>query len=385
MADKNHRAWVEVDPEAVAHNYSIVRRMMPGKGIMPVVKADAYGHGMLSIARRLEQEHPSFFGVANAVEAQHLADAGLTTPPFILGPTPPEEREQIVAGSWGCTVSSIPEAQHFQRIAQGLHCVMSVHLALDTGMGREGFLPGELGEILPQLAAMDALRVDGVMSHFPVADEDEAFTRRQIELFEDCVAEVKRHFPSLRYVHTAASAGLLGFRVPSATLVRPGLMLYGVAPGSVAPPEPLRTTLCLLARVTLVRDLPAGHGVSYGRTFITPQPMRVATIGIGYADGWRRQLGGRGLRICVRGEMCPMLGRVTMDQIMADVSAVPGVQSGDVAELIGPHVPVERVAELAGTIPWDIFTGLGRRLPRTECAMRQVISSSSLFCEGNRF
>lgn len=370
MADDNHRAWVEVDPEAVAYNYSIVRRMMPGEGVMPVVKADAYGHGMLSIARRLDREHPVFFGVANAIEAQHLTDAGLTTPPFILGPTPLGEREQIVSNSWGCTVSSISEAQHFQCIAKDLHRTMSVHIALDTGMGREGFLPGELGEVLPQLENMDALRVDGVMSHFPVADEDEAFTRQQIEIFEDCVAEVKRRFPSLRYVHTAASAGILGYRVPSATLVRPGLMLYGVAPGNTAPPEHLHTTLRLLARVTLVRDLPAGHGVSYGRTFITPRPMRVATVGIGYADGWRRQLGGRGLSVYLRGEMCPMLGRVTMDQIMLDVSAVPGVQSGDAAELIGPHVSVEHVAKLAGTIPWDIFTGLGRRLSREECTIR---------------
>lgn len=370
MADDNHRAWVEVDPEAVAHNYSIVRRMMPESGIMPVVKADAYGHGILGIARRLEQEHPTYFGVANAAEAQCLADAGLSTPPFILGPTPPVERDQIVVHSWGCTISSVSEAEHFQRLACELHRVMSVHLAIDTGMGREGFLPGELGEILPRLAEMEALRIDGVMSHFPVADEDEIFTHQQIRLFEDCVAEVKRIFPSLRYVHTAASAGILGFRVPSATLVRPGLMLYGVAPGNAAPPESLRTTLRLLARVTLVRELPAGHGVSYGRTFITSQPMRVATIGIGYADGWRRQLGGRGLGVYLRGKVCPTLGRVTMDQIMVDVSAVPDVQSGDVAELIGTHVPVERVANLADTIPWDIFTGLGRRLPRTECTIR---------------
>ena len=370
MEDNNHRAWVEVDPEAVAHNYSIVRRMMPGKGIMPVVKADAYGHGILSIARRLEREGPTFFGVANTAEAQRLAKAGLTTTPFILGPTPPEEREQIVAGSWGSTISSIPEAQHFQRIAHGMNRTMPVHLALDTGMGREGFLPGELGEVLPRLAGMDALRVDGVMSHFPAADEDETFTQRQIELFEDCVAEVRRVFPSLRHVHAAASAGLLGFRVPSATLVRPGLMLYGVVPGEASPPEPLRTTLRLLARVTLVRDLPPGHGVSYGRTFITPRTMRVATIGIGYADGWRRSLSGRGLGVRLRGKMCPMLGRVTMDQIMVDVSAAPDTQPGDAAELIGPHVAVERVAELAGTIPWDIFTGLGRRLPRTECTIR---------------
>ncbi len=334
---------------------------------MPVVKADAYGHGMLGIARRLEKENPAFFGVANAAEAQGLEDAGLNTPPFILGPTPPEEREQVASRAWGCTISSFSEAEHLNRLAKGIDRILPVHLAVDTGMGREGFLPSELGEILPQLASLEALRVEGVMSHLPVADEDEDFTRQEIDLFEGCVAEVRRVFPELRYVHTAASAGLLGFRVPSATLVRPGLILYGVAP--IEAPVPLRTTLKLSARVTLVRELPARHGVSYGRSFITPRPMRVATIGIGYADGWRRHLGGHGLSVYLRGAMCPMLGRVTMDQIMVDVSSAPEVKSGDVAELIGPHVPVQRVAELADTIPWDIFTGLGRRLPRKECSI----------------
>ena len=363
MQESEPRAWVEVDPEAVAHNMRVAQRIVPESQVMPVVKANAYGHGMKTIAHRLEREHPAFFGVANADEARALEEAGMITPPFLLGPVPPQEREEVVQKGWGCTVSSMEEARHLASLAKMGERQVRVHLALDTGMGREGFQPEELGEILPQLVNLDTLYVDGVMSHCPAADEEEKFTREQIELFGRCVEEI-RQYVRPRFVHISASAGLLGYQVPMANMVRPGLMLYGVAPVPCPAAQELRTTLRVLTRVTLVRDLPAGHGVSYGRTYITPRPMRVATLGIGYADGWRRHLSDTGVAVFLHGTPCPLVGRVTMDQIMVDVSEAGDVIAGDVAELIGQHVTVQEVAQRAGTIPWDIFTGLGQRLPR---------------------
>ncbi len=357
------RAWVDVDLEAIAHNLDIARQALPGTELMPVIKAGAYGHGLEPVARRLDNDGIVFFGVANAGEARRLSIAGVRTTPFILGPSFPEERGEIVQNDWCCTISTLDEARHFESLAALHDKTFSVHLALDTGMGREGFLPSELGGIIEPLKAMPHLAIEGAMSHLPSADEDVPFTQAEIEQFDGCLELLQNHF-DLRYRHIAASAGELAYEVPAANLARPGLLLYGVAPMASIYDGVLKPTLRLSSRVSLVRELPAGHGVSYGRTHITEAPTRVATIGIGYADGWNRHLSGKGARVYINGHSCPMLGRVTMDQIMADVSAVPSVAPGDEVELIGPHIPVTEVARRAGTIVWEIFTGLGPRLPR---------------------
>lgn len=357
------RAWVEVDVEAIAHNLGVARRASGGSEMMPVVKANAYGHGLETVARRLDSEGAVFFGVANVGEARRLVQADIRTCPFILGPTLPDEREEIVCSSWGCTISSVEEAESFERLAALYGRDFTVHVAVDTGMGREGFLPEQLGEVAARLKTLPHLAVKGVMSHFPSADEDETFTREQVGLYADCVAELRQHF-ELAYCHIAASAGELSYSIPVANLVRPGLLLYGVAPVESPWAAELQPTLRLLSRVTLVRELPMGHGVSYGRTWVAPRSSRIATIGIGYADGWNRHLGGVGAYVVIHGQRCPIVGRITMDMLMADVSALPEVAAGDEVELIGSALPVQQVAAWAGTIPWEIYTGLGVRLPR---------------------
>lgn len=371
MHDCSPRAFVEADLDAITHNLHVAQQAAPGCQIIAVVKANAYGHGLEQVVRRLDDEHPAFFGVANIEEARRVQAAGCATRPFLLGPNIPEERETIAASNWGFTISSVEEADHFASLAVGAQRVLPVHLALDTGMGREGFLPADLGAVMEHMKHLPSLRVEGVMSHMPVADEDEVFSREQIELFERCVSEVALH-AQLHYIHLAASAGLLRYNIPCANTVRPGLMLYGISPVPCAWASQLRPTLRLRAAVTLVRTLPANHGISYGRCFISARPVRVATIGIGYADGWRRHLSGKQAFALIRGVRCPLLGRVTMDQIMADVSAVPGVAAGDFAELIGSSLRVEQLAAQAGTIPWDILTGLGPRLPRLSGSLAHV-------------
>ena len=174
---------------------------------------------------------------------------------------------------------------------------------------------------------------------------------------------LQQHF-RLRYRHIAASAGELGYEVPIANLARPGLLLYGVAPMASVYDGLLRPTLRLYSRVAVVRELPAGHGVAYGRTYITDKPTRVATIGIGYADGWPRSLSGKGARVYINGHYCTMLGRVTMDQIMVDVTHMPRVQPGDVAEIMGPNVPWSELTSRARTIPSNIITSISGRVPR---------------------
>lgn len=357
------RAWVDVNLEAIAHNLDIARQALPDTQLMPVIKAGAYGHGLEPVARRLDNDGIAFFGVANAGEARRLSRAGVRTKPFILGPAMPEEREEVVLNNWCATVSTLQEAEHYQQLAALYDKTFLVHLAVDTGMGREGFLPHELGSVIEPLKKMPNLVIDGVMSHFPSADEDVAFTQQEIELFTDIVNTLTPHF-RLRFRHLAASAGELGYEIPVANLARPGLLLYGVGPMASIYDGVLRPTLRLSSRISLVRELPVGHGVAYGRTFVAERPTRVATVGIGYADGWSRRLSGKGTRLYINGHYCPMIGRVTMDQIMADVTDVPFVHPGDEVELIGPHIPIQEVAEQAETIVWEILTGLGPRLPR---------------------
>ena len=330
---------------------------------MPVIKAGAYGHGLEPVARRLNHDGISFLGVANVGEARRIKRMGGNSRPFILGPSFPEEHEELVLNNWTCSLSSMEEAEQLNHWAGLYERKFQLHLAVDIGMGREGFLPSDLGALKEKLKQLPHLEVDGLMSHFPSADEDVSSTQSQIALFSDCVNELSSSF-NLRYRHVAASAGLLGYDIPAANLIRPGLLLYGVAPMASIYDTLLRQPLKLAARVTLVRDLPTGQGVSYGSSYRASKPMRVATVGIGYADGWSRKLSDSGVQLCINGRLCPMIGRVTMDQIMADVSELSEVKSGDIAYLICPEQSVVDVARLAGTIPWEVLTGLGSRLPR---------------------
>lgn len=364
--DSPPRAWIEIDLAALVHNLRTVQRSLGGAAVMPVVKANAYGHGLESVARAWDACGVAFFGVANPGEARRLHQAEVHTGPFILGPAFPGEREEIVAHGWRATVSSLDEAAHYESLGALYNKSVFLHFCVDTGMGRAGFLPGEWSEAAAALARMPHLRIEGLVSHFPSADEDEDFTRGEIGLFEDAYALLNPYF-HFQYCHISASAGALAYTVPCANLARPGLALYGVSPVESPVAAELRAALRLLSRVTLVRTLPKGHGVAYGRTWMTPRPTRVATIGIGYADGWMRSLSNAGACVCIHGISCPLLGRVTMDQVMADVTGVPGVREGDEVEMIGPNIPLVDVARRAGTIPWEILTGLGPRLPRLSC------------------
>ena len=328
---------------------------------MAVVKAGAYGHGLEEIARALASEDIEFFGVANVGEARRIADAGVATRIYLLGATWAEERPEIVARGWTPCISSIDEARHFDDLALLRGIRLKVHLAVDTGMGRGGFVAEGLPEILKELEALPNLEIEGIGSHLPSADEDEDFTRAQFAKY----AEILRSLGGperFRWRHLSNSAGLLGYDRQSCNLARPGLMLYGISP-LPGHPVKLKNVMSLKSRVTLVRTLPAGHGVSYGRAFVTTRPTRVATVGIGYGDGYPRHLSGNGAEAFIRGRRFPLLGRVTMDQIMVDVTG-SDVAEGDEVELFGPNIRVDEVAAKAGTIAWEILTGITPRVVR---------------------
>ncbi len=330
---------------------------------MVVVKAGAYGHGLEQVAANLAgREGVAFLGVANVNEARRIAEAGVTARIYLLGATWSAEREEIVAREWTPCISSLAEAADFNRIAQLQGKRLKVHLAVDTGMGRGGFVVDHLPEKLRELERLAHLEIEGIGSHLPSADEDEVFTREQFARFHQIVGELGG-VDRFKWIHLSNSAGLLGYDQGLCNLSRPGLMLYGISPLPQFQ-EKLRPVMTLKSVVTLVRTLPAGHGVSYGRQFVTTRPTRVATVGIGYGDGYPRQVSGKGVEVWIRGRRVPILGRVTMDQMMVDVTAMAEVVEGDEVELFGRNVPIREVAEMADTIVWEILVGITSRVTR---------------------
>lgn len=360
---QSSRTWAQIDLNAIVHNLGVVRRANPGAMLIPVVKAGAYGHGLEPVARVLEQEGLAFFGVANVGEARRLAHASIRTKPYILGPTLLEEREEIVINGWQTFASTLDDIEHFNSLGQKCGKIVPLHLAFDLGMGRGGFLPSQLPELPSLIKSCHHVCINGVSSHLPSADEDEAATRQQIATFDSIVATLSPHF-QLTYRHLANSAAAMAFSVPTANAIRPGLVLYGVSPVATPWQDELRPTLSLYSRITLIRELPAGQSISYGQTYRTTTSTKIATVGIGYADGLPRILARNGVCLSVHGILCPVLGRVTMDQVVIDVSHVPHAQLGDVVEVIGPHIPITTLATQAETIPWEIFTGIGPRVYR---------------------
>jgi alanine racemase len=352
---------VEINLEALKANLAVARTTCGGE-VMAVVKAGAYGHGLEEVAKALAGENIAFFGVANVGEARRIRNAGVENRIYLLGATWAGEREEIVAREWTPCLSTLEEAHHFNDLAAAAGKRLMAHIAVDTGMGRGGFLIGQLGDAMAVLERLKHLEIEGIGSHLPSADEDVEFTRGQIRHFETILEELGGT-SRFKWRHLLNSAGLLGYDRSVCNLARPGLMLYGVSP-LPGYQEMLATVMTLKSRVTLVRTLPAGHGVSYGRQFVTTRPTRVATVGIGYGDGYPRHVSGQGAEVWVHGVRCPILGRVTMDQIMVDVTGSPDVGEGDEVEIFGANIPVSEVASRAGTIAWEILTGITPRVVR---------------------
>ena len=379
------RCWAEIDLEAIRHNAGVASRIAgPGVGIMAIVKANGYGHGLAEVVGAL-REVVTMYGVANVEEAEAVRNCGLqaslryarprrisdfglkTGEPgiLILGPALPSEREAIVAGGFVPGISSLKEAAAYSALGRGRP--VPVHLTIDTGMGRMGIAEEEACEIAREMMRMPDLVIAGVNTHLPVADEDEEYTREELARFQRVLAGLREIGVDVPLIHALSSAGLFRFPHHAGTMVRAGLMLYGSSPLREFQAE-LRPALALKTRITLIREVPAGHGISYGRTFITPRPMHVATLGIGYADGYQRHLSNVGADVLIHGRRCPVLGRVTMDQIMVDVSHVAEAAIGDEAVLIGAsggeEILAGELAAKAGTIPWEIFTSIGTRVDR---------------------
>ena len=358
------RAWAEVDTDAMRHNLRLVQRVLPQHERMAIVKAEAYGHGIEGVVKALDGDGCRFFGVATVSEALRVKQAGCKTLPFILGPCFPAERELIVQNGWRAALSSLEELEHFNSLGRLYNKRVHLHLSVDTGMGRAGMLPGELEAVSSKLKECEMLDIEGVYSHLSAAADDISFTHRQINSYEHAVEVLQGQGLQFPYRHLCSSSGMFNYNAPSTNMVRLGRILYGYSPMPSPHNAELRPTMTFYSRVTLVRTLPSDHGVSYNHTYVTTAPTRVATIGVGFADGYLHYLSNTGARVYLNGSYCPVLGRITMDQIMVDVSHLPQVEPGDVAELLGPNVPWEDLTARAGTIPSNVITSISARVPR---------------------
>lgn len=358
------RTWAELDLTALQDNVAAVQSHVGDKaGIIAVVKANAYGHGV-SLAVPALAPKVAMFAVANLAEAIEVRAFAPTHPILLLSPATPDERAEIETRGFIPMVSSMEEAAAYSQLSRTRR--VPVHLKIDTGMGRMGIWHDDAISLVREIRALHGIEITGIATHLPVADEDEAFTRAQLELFYR-IARTLREEEGLAHakIHVCNSAGAISFPEFAGDFIRLGLAMYGSSP-IPAFQSRLRAVLAWKARVTLVRDVEAGCGVSYGRTFITPKPMRIATIATGYADGYQRHLSSRGADVIIRGRRCAVLGRVTMDQILADVTALDDCTAGDEVILMNDEIPAHELAAKAGTIAWEIYTGLGRRIERLQ-------------------
>jgi alanine racemase len=364
MTPPPDRCWAEIDRGALRHNAALIRQKIGAKTeIIAVVKANAYGHGLIGCAQALADD-ADLFGVANLEEAIALRVA-VPHPIIILGPALPGERKTIAGAGFIPSISSLEEAKHFSRLAPPGS--VSINFKIDTGMGRMGALAREAVELFKKINAFKNITVHSVSTHLPVSNEDETFTRDQLKDFASLIRQLRREVPGNYKVHALQTAGLLGFADEPFEIVRPGIMLYGISPLPEFQKE-LRPAMTWKTRLALTRDMPAGHGISYGRTFLTLRPMRVATLAAGYADGYPRHLSNTGASVIVRGQRCALLGRVTMDLMMIDVSEIPDVEVNEEVVLMGSQgaaeIPCAELAERAGTITWEITTRIGSRVRR---------------------
>jgi len=363
MTTAIYRCWAEIDRSALRHNAAVVRERIGSAELLAVVKADAYGHGMIGVAQALAND-VQLFGVANLEEAIALRNE-LSHPIIILGPALSEERSTIIERGFIPSISTFAEAQDFADFGRSAPVLMN--FKIDTGMGRMGVPAPDAVAVFKRVSVLPNIKIHSISTHLPVSNEDAQYTRDELLRFGQDVKQLRAEVPGNYKAHVLQSAGLLAFNKEIFDIVRAGIVLYGISPLQEFQ-NLLKQVMTWKTRIALVRDMPKGSSISYGRTFITPRKMRIATLSAGYADGYPRHLSNRDAAVLVRGQRCPLLGRVTMDLMMIDVSKIDNVQVGDEVVLMGrdanEEISCAELADRTGTITWEIITRIGSRVQR---------------------
>ncbi len=383
MEYKLNRAWAEIDLDAIAHNVREIKELIGKRTeMMGVVKADAYGHGVLEVVRTLLDNGVTQLAVSMLDEAIQIRKMGICVPILILSYTDPVRADEIVLNDVTQTVFSHDLAQALSAAAVKLGKNAKVHVKVDTGMTRVGFMPGYSAvKNIMEIGKLPGLIIEGLFTHFASADEYEKdYTELQFERFMSVCSELGRAGIHIPVKHACNSAGIIQYPEMHLDLVRPGVILYGLYPSDQVDREKLRLkpAMTLKANVILVNDVEPGTCISYGRTFRTSRPSKIATIPIGYADGYTRLLSNKG-RMLINGEFAPIVGRVCMDQCMIDVTDLEHeVHVGDEVVIFGSQgeacISVDEIAADIGTINYELVCIIGKRIPRVYLKEGEICS-----------
>lgn len=365
----HHRpTWAEIDLSAIEHNYKQVRKLV-GKNIhvMAVVKANAYGHGTVEVSRVLEAEKVDYLGVATTDEAVRLRDHGIKTPILVLGSVLPGEVAIAVEKDITLTLCS-DDLLDAIRKAVGNGKKLKVHIKIDTGMGRVGIWHEDALDYIKKISTEKGIALEGIYTHFSSAGRDDFFTNYQIDEFEKLIVSIEKSWIKIPLKHAANSIATVDFKRSHLNLVRPGLVIYGMYPKHTFPKLiKLKPALSLKTRIVFIKETPPGRSISYGRTHITQNHTRIATLPIGYADGYGRKLSNKG-EVLIHGERAKVVGKVTMDQTMVDVGHIKAAKVGDEVVLIGSQgndeIRAETLARLADSIAYEVVCGISNRVPR---------------------
>ncbi len=356
----------QINLRNLAWNLRLIRRLVsPRTSILVTIKADAYGHGLIPVARKLVALGVDAFGIASIDEGIQLREAGITIPVLVLGAVLKSDIAPLLEYGLTATVCDPLVAAALDARARKAGKPANIHVKVDTGMGRIGVLHHDAGDFVQALARRKFLNIEGIFTHLAAADSDARFTRYQMKVFDEVLDRIEGAGVHIPLVHCANSMGIVGYEQSRCTMVRPGLMVYGLYPKEGTGIS-LKPVLSLKTKVVFVKDVPAGSGVSYGRAYVTSGSARIVTLPIGYGDGYPRNLSNKA-PVLIGGRRFTISGRICMDQIMVDVGDF-SVKTGDEAVLIGRQgsetVTVEELAGLSGTIPYEIVCGLGSRIPR---------------------
>lgn len=377
------RTWAEVDLDALAHNYRQARRMIgPGVRYLGVVKADAYGHGAVQVGRKLEALGADYLAVSSLDEARELRHGGISMPILILGHTPPEMVPELIRHRITQTVSARAKAEEYSAAAAACGGTLRVHIKVDTGMSRLGFLvrgdhfDGGV-EAIAASCRLPHLEAEGIFTHFAAADEDdpgsEAYTREQFGVFQRVLAALEARGQTFAIRHCANSGALARYPEMYLDMVRPGIALYGA--GADAQRLDLRPVMTLKSCVSTIKIFDPDTDISYGRTYRTREKTRVGVLPIGYADGLFRGLSGR-MSVWTKEGPAPVLGRICMDMTMVNLTGLSQVHVGDAVELFGQRQRVDVLAEILGTIPYELTCAVSKRVPRLYLENGQVVERS---------
>ncbi|MBP1703794.1 MAG: Alanine racemase [Chloroflexi bacterium] len=376
--------WAEIDLDAIGANVAAFKRHVGQRvEIIAVVKANAYGHGAVPVARAALAAGATRLAVHRAIEGIELRRARIDAPILVMGYTPPDGAE-LIAG-WNLTPSAITLefAQALCARAEATGRVIPLHVKVDTGMNRFGLMPGEVLDFLQAISRLPGVRLEGLFTHFATADSaDSTHSLAQLKVFTQVVAAAHQAGFHLPLVHAANSAATMKLPQAHFDAVRPGIAMYGMHPSSEwIPPFEIRPALTLKSRLSRVRRIPAGAGIGYGFTHVTQAPTTVALVPVGYGDGYHRILSNKGA-VLVGGQRASILGRVSMDQIVVDVSHIPGVQQDDEVVLVGrqgaEQIQAEEVALLSGTINYEVTTALLPRVARLYLQGGDLVEVTSL-------